>query len=71
MTEVEQIEKQISDLKIKLKQARKKEQEARRLRVLRLLEEGGILDMDDATLQTMLAAVKRPVAPVNEPQSQS
>ena len=71
MSEVRTLLKQIEGLKTKLKTAKKKEEEARRLKVVKLLESSGILDLDEAQIASLLKAIKRPKSPASQPEGQA
>ncbi len=60
MTEVEALTNQISELKAKLKLAKKKEAEAKRLAVMKTLEEHGILDLDVEQLIEFVKQSRQP-----------
>lgn len=70
MSEVKTILKQIEDLKGKLKIAKKKEEEAKKIKLMKLLEENGILDLDEAQIVNLIKAAKRPPVPEQKSEGQ-
>ena len=65
MSEVDEIMKQIALLKGKLKAAKSKDLAVRRAKVLKLLEDEGVLDMDDAQILALVKVVKKSAKPSN------
>lgn len=68
LTEIEVITKQIQELKIKLKAAKKRESDAHKNKILKLLEEGGVLELDEKAVLALIKNAKygqQPVKPAD------